>query len=314
MVRKLRSDGPVAQLPRAFTLVELLVVIVIIAILVSLLLPAVQGARETARRLQCGNHLKQWGLSMQTHHTKLGRFPHGSISYGYTSINEKQDRRTWVVELWPYIEESNIADIYDDTVPFWHEDNWDARNARVPLYYCPSDRAGHWTANQWEHARGNYVVNYGNADFFQSEPQYKPAPFGDVRTGHEIVRRRAHFRDGLSNTIMMSEAVMALNDDDYDIRGSILNNHASCSFMTVNTPNSGVDHAICAAASSPTYPGPCVNHSAQAGAKTSARSLHISGVMAMLGDGSVHFVSNSIALDVWQAYGTIGGEEEPEPL
>ncbi len=298
---------------RAFTLVELLVVITIIGILISLLLPAVQSAREAARRMQCSNHLKQWGLALQNYHFSHEWFPYGSISDGGTATNATQDRKTWVVALWPYIEQSNVAQLYNEKIPFWHADNWDARNARVPLYYCPSDRAGHWTANQYHHARGNYVVNYGNADFKQSEPQYKAAPFGDMAHGQGTRTSAAHFRDGLSNTVLMSEVIMAVDDAHMDVRGSILNNHASCSFMTVNTPNAGIDRTICSTAN-PTLPAPCVHHGTQVGAKNSARSLHPGGVSTMRGDGSVHFVSDSIALNVWQALGTIrGGETEGQP-
>jgi len=289
------------------------VVITIIGILISLLLPAVQSARSAARRMQCANNLKQWGLAMQQYHEAVGTFPFGSISDGYTNISGP-DRKTFVVGLWPYIEQGNVWNLYDQKKPFWDPVNEQARNARVPLYYCPEDRAGHWTANQWRHARGNYVANYGNADFLQSEPQYKAAPFGDFRAGQGTLTCAANFRDGLSNTVLMSEVVMAQNDDDYDVRGSILNNHVGCAFMTVNTPNSGIDYTICAAASSATYPGPCVNNSPQAGAKIAARSLHGSGVHAMLGDGSVRFVSDHVRLDVWQAYGTIHGSEVSREL
>jgi hypothetical protein len=78
--------------------------------------------------------------------------------------------------------------------------------------------------------------------------------------------------------------------------------------MTGNTPNSGIDYTICSG-SDPSYPGICVNHNSQAGAKISSRSLHAGGVMVNLGDGSVHFVADTIALDVWQAYGSIAGGE-----
>lgn len=107
---------------------------------------------------------------------------------------------------------------------------------------------------------------------------------------------------------------MPQSDTDYDVRGSIVNNTAGGpSFMTVNTPNSGIDYCICAAAGSPTYPGPCVNTGGGDG-KISARSLHAGGVHALLGDGSVRFVTDHVRLDIWQAYGTIRGGEVPGEL
>jgi prepilin-type N-terminal cleavage/methylation domain-containing protein len=293
-----------------FTIIELLVVITIIGILVALLLPAVQAARASARRMQCQNNFKQWGLALQMYHQSQNTFPIGSISDGGGSVFPP-DRKTFVVMLWPYIEEGTASKLYDQKKPFWHPDNAQAINARVPLYYCPDDRAGTWTANPYHHARGNYVVNYGNANFKQTDPGYLPSPFGDVVNGRGNVTQAAQFRDGLSNTVMMSETIMAQNDDDYDVRGSIVNNTAGgCSFMTFNTPNSGIDYCYCAAASSPTYPGPCVNvTTADSDGKNSARSLHVGGVGVVLGDGSVRFVSDTIALNVWQALGSIHGGE-----
>jgi prepilin-type N-terminal cleavage/methylation domain-containing protein len=311
MKNRLREETEMTNTRRcahAFTLVELLVVIAIIGVLVALLLPAVQAARAAARKTQCMNNLKQWGLAMQNHENTLGNLPYGTISDGGVGISGP-DRKTFVVALWPYMEQTNVNDIYDDRLPFWHDSNEAARLVQVPYYYCPEDGPGFWRANRWHFALGNYVVNFGNANFLQNEPQFLPAPFGDFSNGKGVQTKMSQITDGLSNTVFMAEIVQMENETDYDVRGSIFNNTAgACNFMTKNTPNSGVDTCLCSGVNSKTYPGPCINRNAPDG-WISSRSLHPGGVMAMLGDGSVSFVSNSIALNVWQAYGSISGEE-----
>ncbi|MEI6506113.1 MAG: DUF1559 domain-containing protein [Planctomycetota bacterium] len=306
---------------RGFSLVELLVVIGIIALLLGLLLPAVQSARESARRTQCLNTIRQWGLAMQQYETSQGRFPPGSISYGGVTVSPLKDRRTFVISLWPFLEAQTVLGTYDLEKPFFDPVNRKAIDARLPVYYCPSDRAGAWRANEYYHARGNYVCNWGNANFWQSEPQYKKAPFSDYVTPPNSQYTRidpgnaaAAFRDGLSNTIFMSETVMAPGDTDDDVRGSIVNNTAGGpTFMTKNTPNAGTDNCFCNGPMSATYPGPCVVKPYPDG-WNSARSLHIGGVSTGLGDGSTRFVADAIDLAVWQAYGTIRGREVVEPI
>jgi prepilin-type N-terminal cleavage/methylation domain-containing protein/prepilin-type processing-associated H-X9-DG protein len=134
-----RTVKPIAS-RHGFTLVELLVVIAIIGILVALLLPAIQAAREAARRTQCTNNLKQVGLGFQNYAVKNGTLPGGS-SY---LINDGKGTRTWVTELLPHIEEQALADRFSKTVYMDQAPNAEiAANALITAFICPSDpRAG----------------------------------------------------------------------------------------------------------------------------------------------------------------------------
>jgi prepilin-type N-terminal cleavage/methylation domain-containing protein len=119
------------QVKRGFTLVELLVVIAIIGVLIALLLPAVQAAREAARRTQCQNNLKQIGLAIQNHHDALGRIPNSRRGY---------DHITWAAELWPYLEAGTVAAIWDPTQRYYGQRE-EVRTVQLPVYLCPSRRA-----------------------------------------------------------------------------------------------------------------------------------------------------------------------------
>jgi prepilin-type N-terminal cleavage/methylation domain-containing protein len=289
-----------------FTLVELLVVIAIIGILVALLLPAVQAAREASRRSQCGSHLKQWGLALQTYHDIHKRLPIGAT---------RTPRHTWVVSLLPQVEQSTIFQAYDQNVGFWQPPNTVSNsvaglmNAQVPIYFCPSDRKGYWRADQYWRTRGNYVANFGNT---QAAGSAGSAPFGFDRSA-----RFGDIIDGLSQTLVVAEVIMAAQDDQWDCRGDVHNDDDGMLFATVNTPNSGVDSCvICTTSPGTRIPPPCI---AGAGGwprptAVSSRSQHPGGVQAALADGAVRFVSSDIALNVWQAAGSSqGGESERLP-
>ncbi|MDZ7616694.1 MAG: DUF1559 domain-containing protein [Patescibacteria group bacterium] len=304
-----------------FTLVELLVVIAIIGILIALLLPAVQSAREAARRLQCTNHLKQWGLAMLLYEQANKRVPFGTISGSNllgsgdspgrgvvptgAGPNGENRRQTFVIALWPYIEQNQLYDTYDFRYNFYSDENRTLITAQVPLYHCPSDPGSEmWRANQYTHVRGNYVVNWGNASFRQTESDFMGAPFS---MNKQV--RLAAFTDGVSNTMLMSEVVKPLGDDHFDFRGGIMNDdQSSAQFMTLSTPNSGVDSTVCA---DKVKPNPC-----QLGAKTylSARSHHAGGVNALFGDGSVHFMAESIDLTAWRVLGALHSGQPAPPL
>ena len=122
-----------------FTLVELLVVIAIIGVLVALLLPAVQAAREAARRTQCANHLKQLGLGAQNFHDVRLFLPPNRISQPPQGVPDGVDYLTWAVILLPYIEQKNYFDQWDETKSYQQHTVAVTRQA-IPVYFCPSRR------------------------------------------------------------------------------------------------------------------------------------------------------------------------------
>ena len=119
----------------------------------------------------------------------------------------------------------------------------------------------------------------------------------------------ADIRDGLSNTLFMAEVLQTVKDSDFDFRGDFFNDDlGSAQFMSYNTPNAGVDtQPFCASTTDPDAPAPCqVNRAA---VYISTRSKHPGGVTVLLGDGSVHFFSNSIAATPWRSLSSMAGDE-----
>lgn len=288
-----------APVRRAFTLIELLVVISIIGILVSLLLPAVQSARQAAQRAQCTNNLKQWMLAMATYEVSNRCFPAGTIR-GNDQYGTNR-RQSWPTGLWPQMEQTALYSSYNFARNFYQPENATVMKVQVLQYFCPSDRTGFWKGDQYTRSRGNYVLNFGNKGYYQTESGYVPAPFGANR-----FTKVRDVIDGLSNTVFVSEVIQALVDNDWDFRGDILNDDVTCSqFMTDNTPNAGVDSTDCRV--DKVRPGPCAE--GQASKYVSARSKHTGGVNSAFGDGSVHFIPNSVSLTVWQAMGSSQGRE-----
>jgi prepilin-type N-terminal cleavage/methylation domain-containing protein/prepilin-type processing-associated H-X9-DG protein len=299
---------PFRSLPRAaFTLIELLVVIAIIGILIGLLLPAVQKVREAANRMKCQNNLKQWGLAMHNYHDTFSALPIGATN---------SPRHTFVPHLWPFMEQNALARNYDFTVGFYQAPNTITSTFNglcaqpVPMYYCPSDRPGQmWQGDVYWRCHGNYVVNYGNVTQPWSSTPTSKAPFGfqNGNASTPYITRLTDFTDGTSNTMLMSEILMSLTPTNYDGRGDIMNDDAGFSghqYMTLDTPNSGVDVTLCVPNSDPMMP--CTGGSPS---HVAARSRHTGGVNVVFGDGSVHFIANSVDLATWQGLGSMNGGE-----
>ena len=305
--------------PAAFTLVELLVVIAIIGILVALLLPSVQAAREAARRASCTNQLKQWAVAMQNMHATNGELPEG---------NRSNPRRVWVVYTWPFVEEASFRQEFDETKHFYEPPNIYQNSLRgiyaqtSPLYYCPSDRPGAlWTPtiDPYWRSRGNYVINWGHmaTPYNPSDPAQSPslglAPFGYKDHASRDQPRPTSFKeftDGTTHTMLLSEVIMAASDEHYDIRGDMLNDDTPCTmYMTINTPNSGIDVSPFFNPNPPYPENPPGTTVGSTYSHKSARSKHPGGVNVAMGDGSVRFVGDSIALATWRAMGTMNGQE-----
>lgn len=296
-----------------FTLVELLVVIAIIGVLVALLLPAVQAAREAARRTQCLNHLKQWGLAMHNYHDNLLQLPLGATN---------TPRRTWVIFLWPYIEQGNLDAMNNYSQHFYLAPCTIAGTMdglcgkKLKMYYCPSDLGvGHdldapgWT---YQRCRGNYVVNWGNVlyDDTGTTPQaYAPFSHEPGMSRQPRLTRLKNITDGTSNTLLLSEYLMAKSRQDDDWRGDIHNDDGVFKFMTRNTPNSSTPDVVNWAILNTDIRMPVSTAGLQ---HNTARSRHPAGVNAVNADGSVRFVNDSISITTWQALGTMdGGDVAP---
>ncbi|MEW4562750.1 DUF1559 domain-containing protein [Bremerella sp. JC770] len=298
-----------------FTLVELLVVIAIIGVLIALLLPAVQQAREAARRMQCTNHQKQIGLALHNYHDTHGCFPPATFvnTSHYTAEGHSNKMRYgWMHVLLPFVEQKNVYDVFMDEVHgpsgvyAWQTS---VRDNVIEGFLCPSDPNGGKIVNNDYGFAGNYLVVHGKDGLHN---------LGLEMDGIMHPRSKTKFKDvtdGTSNTTMLSEIkVVPDTASAHDRRGGywVVSHAANVSIAGFYNPNStnptSSDRQHTGEYISTDF-APCAGQASGGWYRCTARSYHPGGVVATMADASVSFVPETTDNIIWQGMSTRDGSE-----
>jgi prepilin-type N-terminal cleavage/methylation domain-containing protein/prepilin-type processing-associated H-X9-DG protein len=311
----------------AFTLIELLVVIAIIAILIGLLLPAVQKVRESAAFLQCKNNLHQIGLACHSYHDANGSFPSGHVELK-DAQGKFQYYMGWGINLLPYLEQQNLYNLYNNAIPNQAPGNQAFAQTYVAVYTCPIDpRAGQVIApatiapdgggnnGSIRYMAGSYrcMTGIGNTsstntyggfwnevqDAQKAHPNGRGAFHGDGYSGM-TPERFATITDGTSNTLFFGEHHSSTVPERMPFWADSFNLYskgATWDSPTITAAVMQADFATCSAQVNSNY------------CKYGWGSLHTSGINFVFGDGSVRSLPKTIDYRVFMALSTVAGGE-----
>lgn len=316
---------------KAFTLIELLVVIAIIAVLIGLLLPAVQKVREAAARIKCANNLKQIGLAVHGYHdTNNGVPPQATYTAGSTFSGYSVHAR-----ILPYIEQGNLSTRVDFALGYAAQP--DVCKTKIPLYRCPSDPKD---GTRFDGGVEFYGTNYGfNIGTWLGLDQ-QTGTGGDGAFGYNLRHSFAAISDGLSNTLCAADvktfipalldggqpaapfspppstpgevaAYGGTFDPDYCHTQWVAGRTLQSGLTTTFPPNTKVPYTTGAQTYDVDFTSARIGVTAprQSYRVVTARSYHSGGVNALMMDGSVRFVTNAISQVTWRAMGTRAGGE-----
>lgn len=320
---------------KGFTLIELLVVIAIIAVLIALLLPAVQQAREAARRSQCKNNMKQLGLALHNYHDVYNKFPMGGLALGSGGSFSPQAR------LLPYIDGANLSNLIDFSLTYGAQPHV-SRN-KVPTFHCPTDpdiRPKLNAANEITNWPISYAANAGEWLTWDADNRRN----GTGAFGQRVCMATRDFTDGLSNTLLLAEvkafqAYLKTESDPSDpsttpgsagavaallSSSSAVKTTAHSEWVEGRTPQYSFTTALGPNTKTPCS-GPCTSNGVtvtdvdyvsnaeqddkSTWAVVTSRSHHVGIVQVLLGDGAVRSISSNISLTTWRGLGSRGGNE-----
>ncbi|MEX1041769.1 MAG: DUF1559 domain-containing protein [Pirellulaceae bacterium] len=298
---------------RGFTLVELLVVIAIIGVLVALLLPAVQQAREAARRMQCANTMKQLGLAMHNYHDTHRLLPSGNIVFGFLSDNCRASNREdpyghgapWTVLILPYIEQTNRHEQFDFRMPFTFTSQGDSPNKPFqlepnPFFHCPSSsltRSTHRTSHYYGVSGG------GTPHCNWTSLGYSNFNNGSLFLGSEMGLKDQ--KDGTSNVFLVGEQSAETHGSNANYSGD----QAGTAIPWAAGSRADASHGMHANLAGAQFP--INSHLDQAAADVhrwgvmtrTFHSDHPGGCHFLMGDGSTQFVPETINLNVYRTLG-----------